>query len=339
MSERVEVAELAESAELTTVANDEVVIHTGTTFRRVDGLRPDSEVSIDGFDIRTLPERGELLTTFATANDVHIGEIPADDVPPELMPDPADGSYSEFMSIGAVAAMREIDPALVVVKGDLTSWGSTEQYERFLEIYGGAFGDRMIHIRGNHESYHRLAAPTGDMIERTLEGVTIAMIDTSRDGQVNGSISDDQIEWLDELAARADRPVMFFGHHQIWDPANDLRSEKVFGVKPDDSERLFEVMARRPRVVGYFAGHTHRNRRITVDAVPGKVFVECASVKDYPGTWMEYRVFEGAILQIHRRVSTPEALRWTEKSRHMYDDFFGPYAFGELSDRCFAMPV
>lgn len=325
--------------EVTTVANDEVVIHTGTSVERFRDLTPDTDVTIEGFEIRTLPERGELLTTFTTVNDVHIGEIPADDVPPELMPDPADGSYSEFMSAGAVDEMSRIDPALVVVKGDLTSWGAVEQYERFLEIYQVPFGDRMIHIRGNHESYHHLQVPTDDMIERRLEGVTIAMIDTSGDGRVNGSISTVQLEWLDELASRADQPVMVFGHHQIWDPANDLRSDKAFGLVPDDSERLFEVMARRPRMVGYFAGHTHRNKRVVVDGLPGRVFVEAAAVKDYPGTWVEYRVFEGQILQVHRRVSTPEALRWSEKARHMYDGFYGPYAFGELSDRCFAIPL
>lgn len=325
--------------EVTTVADDEVVIHTGTVVESFDGLRPDTDVLIAGFQLRTLPRRGELLTTFTTVNDVHIGEVPSDDVPAELMPDPADGSYSEFMSMGAVREMSRVDPALVVVKGDLTSNGTLEEYRRFLEIYDGSFGDRMIHIRGNHESYNRLDVPTDDMIERQLEGVTIAMVDTSGDGRINGSFSSEQLEWLDELASRADRPVMVFGHHQIWDPANDLRSDKAFGLVPDASERLFEVMARRPRVVGYFAGHTHRNRRVVVDGLPGRVFVENASVKDYPGTWVEYRVFEGQILQIHRRVSSPEALRWSEKARHMYDGFYGPYAFGQLSDRCFAMPL
>lgn len=325
--------------EVTTVANDEVVIHTGTTVERYGGLAPDTAVSIAGFELRTLPERGELLTTFTTVTDVHLGEVPADDVPPELMPDPADGSYSRFMSEGAVAEMGPVDPALVVVKGDLTSNGRVEEYQQFLDIYQPAFGDRMIHIRGNHESYNHFPVPTDDMIERNLDGVTIAMIDTSGDGRINGAVTDDQLEWLDELASRADRPVMVFGHHQIWDPGNDLRSDKAFGLMPGDSERLFEVIGRRPRIVGYFAGHTHRNKRVVVDGLPGRVFVETAAVKDYPGTWTEYRVFDGQILQIHRRISSPEALRWSEKARHMYDGFYGTYAFGELSDRCFAMPL
>ena len=62
-------------------------------------------------------------------------------------------------------------------------------------------------------------------------------------------------------------------------------------------------------------------------------------MKDYPGTWAEYRVFEGGVLQIHRRISTPEALAWTEQTRHMYADTYAGYALGALSERCFAMPA
>jgi hypothetical protein len=58
-------------------------------------------------------------------------------------------------------------------------------------------------------------------------------------------------------------------------------------------------------------------------------------VKDYPGTWAEYRVYEGGILQIHRRISAPDALDWTEKTRHMFGGVYHEYALGELGDRCF----
>ena len=42
-------------------------------------------------------------------------------------------------------------------------------------------------------------------------------------------------------------------------------------------------------------------------------FVEVACVKDYPGSWAEYRVFEGGVLQVHRRLSSPAALAWSER--------------------------
>jgi hypothetical protein len=48
-------------------------------------------------------------------------------------------------------------------------------------------------------------------------------------------------------------------------------------------------------------------------------------------------VHEGGILQVFRRISAPEALAWSHKTRDMYGGFYEAYAFGELDDRCFAI--
>ena len=99
-------------------------------------------------------------------------------------------------------------------------------------------------------------------------------------------------------------------------------------------------MLRRPAVVGYAAGHTHRHRvRFVGDTVPS---IEVGCVKDFPGTWAEYRVYEGGILQIVHRMSSPEALAWSEECRTLYSDFgvdYSRYALGRLADRCFAIPL
>ena len=89
--------------------------------------------------------------------------------------------------------------------------------------------------------------------------------------------------------------------------------------------------------MGYFAGHTHRNR-VRRFAATGEVpWVEVASVKDFPGSWAEYRVFEAGILQVHRRISSPEALDWTDRTRAMFGGLYPAYAFGALTDRCYAI--
>jgi hypothetical protein len=173
------------------------------------------------------------------------------------------------------------------------------------------------------------------MQRRDLPGVIVVLLDTARVGQVNGSLSADQCDWLDDVGATADRPVLVFGHHHIWNPGVDPRSEDFFGLRPADSEQLIAVFERRRRLAGYFAGHTHRNHCQQIAAVPNVPFAEVACVKDYPGAYAEYRVFEGGIAQIHRRISTPEALDWSEKTRAMYEGAYAAYAFGRLGDRCF----
>ena len=144
-----------------------------------------------------------------------------------------------------------------------------------------------------------------------------------------------ELEWLDELGARADRPVLVFGHHHCWKPGGENRSDEYFGIRPVDSEQLVDVVARRPSLVGYFAGHTHRNRVRRFAATGDVPWVEVACVKDYPGAWAEYRVFEGGILQVHRRISSPDALGWTERCRVLFGGLYPLYAFGEIADRCF----
>ena len=60
-------------------------------------------------------------------------------------------------------------------------------------------------------------------------------------------------------------------------------------------------------------------------------------VKDFPGVWAEYQVYEQGILQINHRISSSQALHWTEKTKDMYSGTYKDYAFGELSDRCYVV--
>lgn len=327
--------------ELTTVADDEVVIHDGREVRRYEWLAPDTEHELDGFAVRTLPAPGELLCRFATVNDVHFGEtecgvIEGVETPVLRVPEGA-APYPEVMNRGAVGEIAAIDPAVVLVKGDLTSDGTDEQYARFVEVYGGAFGDRMHHIRGNHDAYLGQTTAPSEPVRVDLPGVRLLMIDTTVPFRAGGGLDPEQLEWLDDNAAGSDVPVLVFGHHQVWSPESTTRSTDYFGIDPDSSEALVEVAVRRPEIAGYFAGHTHRNR-VRRFGVTGELpWVEVASVKDYPGSWAEYRVFDGGILQIHRRISTPEALDWSNRCRGLYRGLmdYEAYAFGTLGDRCF----
>ena len=116
------------------------------------------------------------------------------------------------------------------------------------------------------------------------------------------------------------------------------RSPEYFGIDPDASDALTAVMLRRPAIVAYTAGHTHRHRVRRVGAAIPSIEVGC--VKDFPGTWAEYRVYDGGILQVVHRMSSPEALAWSEQCRTLYSDFgvdYASYAMGTLGDRCFAI--
>ena len=329
--------------ELTTVADDHAVIHDGAEVHRMDGLEPDTPYEFEGFHFRTLPHPGgELLCTFATVNDVHFGEtacgiIEGLDMGPIFSAAEGDPPYPEVMNQGAVAEILAADPARLVVKGDLTSKGTLEEYSDFLACYEPAFGERLVHVRGNHDSYHGGSYASWPMQQVDLPGVTLAVLDTAIQEQVGGQVTSEQAAWLDELCATADRPVLVFGHHHAWSPESRQRPDNYFGISPDDSEVLIDIAARRARFAGYFAGHTHRNRVRRFSLTAGVPWVEVACVKDYPGAWAEYKVYEGGVLQVFHRISTPAALAWTEQTRHMYAGSYAEYAMGDLADRCFVV--
>ena len=330
--------------DLTTLAPDEAVFFDGADVTHYVDLEPDTDYDIDGLAFRTLPlPDGELLSTIATVNDVHFGEtecgIDAHGTGPTFTSLGDEGPYPETMNGGAIAEIRAFDPDLVVVKGDLTANGVLEEIEIFERFYRGAFGDDLLWVRGNHESYHHLDYQAVPFQERTLPGVTVALLDTARDGLTNGRVSAEQLDALDELGARADRPVLVMGHHHVWNPDATTRSSDYFGIVPDDSDALIEVFARRSRLVGYFAGHTHRNRVRRFPATGRRPWVEVSCVKDYPGAWAEYRVYEGGIVQVFRRISEPDALVWSERTKAMFAGLYHDYAFGAVEDRNFLVDV
>lgn len=333
--------------EITTVADDLIVAHDGVTVARYEHLEPSTTYSFVGKQITTLPRpSGELLCRLATVNDVHFGEVEAGRIDdhtdgPIQRSAPGAAPYPETMNRGAVSEIAAIDPVAVVVKGDLSQDGQPEEWAAFEACYRSPFGDRLHVVRGNHDAYKGQTGYAGDRWI-VLPGVAIALIDTVLPGQTTGSINAAQLEWLDTEAGGADRPVLVMGHHQQWiaGTANAHRAEDYFGLHPDASDALAEVIARRDRIIAYTAGHTHRHR---VRNMPcGVPSIEVGCVKDFPGTWAEYRVYEGGITQVVHRISASEALAWSERCRHLYIDFgvdYESYALGELEDRCCNIPL
>ncbi|MEO7397479.1 MAG: metallophosphoesterase [Ilumatobacteraceae bacterium] len=333
--------------DITTVGDDLIVLHEGTEVFRYDDLTPETEYELHGLRITTLARpNGALLCTVATVNDVHFGEIEAgkvDDHPegPIQRVAPDEAPYPETMNRGAVAEIAAIDPAAVVAKGDLSRDGEPEEWEAFEKSYRGTFGDRLHVVRGNHDSYRFQDRYAGDQwID--LPGLSIALLDTVIPGQTTGRLSTEQIDWLDGTVAGADRPVLVMGHHQQWIRSGDngARGEGYFGLNPDSSDALADVAARRPAVIGYAAGHTHRHRVRPMFADGSVPSIEVGCVKDFPGTWAEYRVYETGVIQLVHRISTPDALAWSERCRPLYSDFgidYERYALGTLEDRCFTL--
>lgn len=323
--------------ELVSVAPDGAELFVDGRVVRVGGLAPDRDYELSGVGFRTMPDLGAVRCVVATANDVHFGEtvcgrIEGDDRFPGITAEPGEPPYPERMSAGVVADIASIAPDCVVVKGDLTDDGREGEYERFLEVWG-AFGDRLLHVRGNHDSYRGQGFAAWPCQRRDLDGASVALLDTARPREIGGFLDPGQLEWLDELGEGADQPVLVMGHHQAY--REEAGSPVGFhGLAAKDTASLLEVLQRRRRLVCYLAGHTHRNRRVVLRGID---CAEVACVKDYPGAWAEYRVCERGIAAIVHRAQPPDAVAWAERTRGMFEGLYDRYTMGRISDRSFVV--
>jgi Icc protein len=333
-----------DSYELTTVADDLAVFHHGDEVLRYDDLSPGSEYELHGVTFRTLVRPpGELLARVATVNDLHYGEVECgkiDDDPggPILRRLPGQTHYPDVMNWAAVAEIAAADVDAVIVKGDLSVDGTPAEWQSFEAAYRPPFGDRLFVTRGNHDAYQGQTGYAGDQWIG-VAGLGVALLDTVLPTHTTGDLQGEQIEWLRDRLSMAPGRVLVMGHHQQWINGGkglERRHDEYFGLHPDASDALDRACAEHANVIGYAAGHTHRHRvrRMLVSGLPS---IEVGCVKDFPGTWAEYRVYEGGVTQVVHRISDPEALAWSNRCRVLYRDFgidYEQYAMGRLEDRC-----
>jgi 3',5'-cyclic-AMP phosphodiesterase len=334
---------MSDLVDVTTVTDTSAALHVDGDAYYFEGLTPDRDADRLGVGFRTLPTpSGTLRSRFGTVNDLHHGEQECGRLGdhaegPILRQEPRELPYAWLMNHGAAADMDDADLDAVIVKGDLTSDGTDEEFEAFETEYRPRFGDRLHVVRGNHDAYRGQDRYAGDQwIE--LPGLTVALLDTVIPHASTGTLRAEQIDWLDAHVRVSTSPVIVMGHHQQWVSGN--RSDDYFGLHPDASDALDELAARHPAVIAYTAGHTHRHRvRHMRCGVPT---IEVGCVKDFPGTWAEYRVYDGGVMQVVHRIGAPSALRWSERCRVLYSDFgvdYATYALGSLEDRCFNIPL
>jgi 3',5'-cyclic AMP phosphodiesterase CpdA len=275
----------------------------------------------------------------ATVSDLHLGEEECGrydglDLGPVLRVTPGEPPYPMTMARAAASEVAALAPDAVVAKGDITAGGRVEELSAFLDIFQPLFGDRLHLAKGNHDvATGSDLPPWPPLTSVALPGVRLALLDTSISGEASGRVTEEALDWLDAMAAEGDgRPILAFGHHPLYDPGSP-----VGGIDPDASDGMVEVFARRRALAGYFAGHTHRNRVRRFSHSGDVPWAEVSAVKDFPGAWAEYRVYEGGILQVFHRISSPEALAWTDRTRAMFGGLYPSYSMGTIDDRCFAI--
>ena len=156
-------------------------------------------------------------------------------------------------------------PDLVVVSGDISNHGNTEDYERSRALLDTMQIPYLV-MPGNHDSRDKLRElfgnrgylpPGGEFLHYTFEELPLRliMLDSLEKGQHHGMICEDRLKWLDEkLSEQPDRPTLVFMHH----PPTKLLLPYQDSMRCFNGEELAKIISSHPQVLGIACGHTHR---------------------------------------------------------------------------------
>ncbi len=289
------------------------------------------------------PPPGQMLSRFATVNDLHIGSehfgllhtITEDDLPPDADPHPvrcARAALDEAVAWGAEA---------VFVKGDLTHGAQPHQWEVIGEMLA-ALPVPVGVILGNHDVVSRgvdgrealarygITIPE-EPFSRDLLGIRVVLAHTAVPGHRIGRITNQQRDQVRELVSTAGGPAFVGMHHHPQRFRVPLKYPP--GVPGHEAQSLLDAVAAANPATMVATGHSHRNRLHHHGPLP---VAEVGSTLHYPGTWAGYAVHEGGIRQVVRRVEAPDAMAWTERTKRAVLGVWGLWAPGRRSERCFS---
>jgi len=311
--------------------------------------------------VRTLPApRGRRVARFATLNDLHFGEPRfggqmtedneyGDSAPgfPAVRETDGDVPYWRMMNEDAIADINASGVDAVVIKGDIADRGLRAQFEIARRTFEG-FDVPWHAFLGNHDHYGREAGEEVDgyailgqpQAPRAFDlgGWRLVLLDTVEPGDHHGVFPEERLRWLaNELAETRERaqPTLLLTHHQPVPPEHAGSYPNSIGIIPEHSTRIFALLGTNPQVQGVLIGHTHRNRVRRYPASGAIPFVEVNCVKDYPGGFAVYELYDdGTFRQEVRRSSSARALAHSTRCRDFFKGFYRDFSLGTLEERC-----
>lgn len=214
-----------------------------------------------------------MPVVIAHVSDIHI----------DAEPRAAERARRVFEHLDALPA----DLDLVLLTGDVADHGLDAEYETVREVTRTRHP--LLTCPGNHddrEAFRRslLGVPASaepvDQIHRT-DRFVLALCDSSIPGRDDGFLADTTLEWLAaELDATPDDVPVLIGFHH---PPVELHVPYVDGIRQFGEERLAEVVAGRPNVVAFLAGHAHTAASTTFAGLP--LLVAPGVVSTVPLPW------------------------------------------------------
>jgi len=165
--------------------------------------------------------------------------------------------------VSNIAALQ-LKPACIIISGDLTHDGDTEDYRYLRELLNGAEQELGIPIHvalGNHDRRKPFREgylgeqPTDESYYYSfmVQGLRVIMLNTQVEGTHAGRLDERQLEWLKTILAEpAPRGTILVHHHPAVKTPTDLMDDHLL----ENPLELAEAAAGRD-VIGMLSGHIH----------------------------------------------------------------------------------
>lgn len=274
------------------------------------------------------------MHTFLTRSKEAAAGLDASGLRVPAFPPISDLKRERILFAEAMAAANAINPAFVVVCGDLVNeWDDEEQLSALKQVAGSLNPDIPLHwVAGNHDVSEDYSHPTPKALGRYRSNfgadyyafqnrnVSFIVIDSTviqHPSQVPDEYEANLAFLEAELAAaklRKSSHTIVFSHHPwfLREPDEDVAAQRWMVIPPDRRERLLEL-ANEAGVSAVFTGHTHRSQT----ALAGEIeMVQTTAVGcplgDDPSGFRVVRVYEDRLE--HETVSLPSGLRFAWES-------------------------
>lgn len=194
-----------------------------------------------------------MALSIAHLSDPHIAVGP-------LGTAPAEGLYR---ALGRGLAINPT-PALFVITGDLVDRGTRAEYQALYELVD-RFPSQLYLVLGNHDDPNAFlevfggtrfvahGASTHFCVER--DDLTLVCLDSSVAGSAGGRLTDEQLNFVDEVLSRRPEVTAFLALHH---PPVDLGMPFLDGMRLMNGDELVAILDRHQNVVRVLAGHVHR---------------------------------------------------------------------------------
>jgi hypothetical protein len=226
-------------------------------------------------------DRTGLQARFAVGSDIHIGY----------------GYNCPEKFENALKVFKTIDPGIdgIMLAGDLTGSGLSDQYDQLLDIADkSGLGNKIIWGMGNHEYYgysttsaaiEMFKTKTGQEPDKVTSpgGITVITLGTkSNDG---GDYSE-QYDFLkkaleDSVAQDQNKPIFVIAHHGIKGTA--YTTDEWYGNYGEGTDQdMVALMAKYPQVI-HISGHSHATIEVptSIDQSKGFTCIQDATLAAY----------------------------------------------------------